>query len=45
MSPGELVLTQLPGTIQLCTNRARDLEVVKGSLRLGAFEGLILERP
>ncbi len=45
MSPEEVVLPDLPGTIELGTDRGREQEVVEGSLRLGAFEGLILERP
>ncbi len=45
MSTEELVLDDLPGTIQLATDRARDLEVVGGALHLAAFEGMILERP
>jgi alpha-glucosidase len=44
MSSEELVLPDLPGTIQLCTDRARDLELVGGVLHLAASEGLILER-
>ncbi len=45
MSSEELVLPDLPGTIQLCTDRSREQEVVEGTLRLAPFEGLILERP
>ena len=45
MSEEELTLPGLPGTIRLCTDRARDLEVVEGPLHLAASEGLILERP
>ena len=45
MSTEELVLPGLSGTIQLCTDRTRDLEVVEAPLRLAPFEGLILERP
>ena len=45
MSTEELVLDDLPGTIQLGTHRARDLEVVGGALHMAAFEGMILERP
>ena len=40
-----VVLPGLPGTIQLGTDRARELEVVRGALDMAAFEGLILERP
>ena len=34
-----------PAPFELGTDRARDLEVVRGALRLAPFEGLILERP
>jgi alpha-glucosidase len=33
------------GTIRICTDRARDLEVVSADLHLAPFEGLILEHP
>ena len=45
MSAGELVLEGMAGTIRLCTDRAREREVIGGALLLAAFEGLILERP
>ena len=45
MSAEEVVLPGLSGTIQVGTDRARDLEVMEGTLHLAAFEGLILERP
>ena len=45
MSEEELALPGLSGTIQVSTNRTRDLEVVEGTLHLAPSEGLILERP
>jgi alpha-glucosidase len=45
MAPEALVVPVPSGTIQICTDRARDLEVVPGDLRLAPFEGLILEHP
>jgi glycosidase len=45
MSTEDLVLPDQSGTIQVCTDRSRDLEVVGAPLRLAPFEGLILERP
>jgi alpha-glucosidase len=44
LSPGEVVLPGLSGTVQIATDRARDLEAVEGDLRLAAFEGMLLER-
>ena len=44
MSAEELVLPGLPGAIQICTDRARELEAVGPDLRLAPFEGVILER-
>ena len=43
MSSEEVALPDLPGTVQLGTDRARDLEVIGGALHMAAFEGLILE--
>jgi alpha-glucosidase len=45
MSAEELVLPGLRGAIQICTDRARDLEAAGPDLRLASFEGVILERP
>jgi len=45
MSAEDVVLPGLSGTIQVCTDRIRDLQVIEAPLRLGPFEGLILERP
>jgi alpha-glucosidase len=44
MSAEDLVLPGLSGTIQVGTDRTRDLEVVEAELHLAPFEGLILER-
>jgi alpha-glucosidase len=45
ISSEELVVSAPTGTIQICTDRGRDLEVVPGDLQLAPFEGLILEHP
>jgi glycosidase len=45
MSEDELVLTGQSGTIVICTDRARESEVVSGDLRLAPFDGVILDRP
>ena len=45
MSSGPLGLDGLAGTVQLCTDRARDLEFAGSPLRMAAHEGVILERP
>ncbi len=45
MSDAPVLLGQLAGTIRICTDRSRDLQVVRaGALELAPFEGLILER-
>jgi alpha-glucosidase len=44
MSPEPVTLAGLSGTIALCTDSAREHEVVELDLRLAPFEGLILER-
>jgi hypothetical protein len=45
MSSEELVVSTPAGTVQICTDRGRDREVVPGDLRLAPFEGLVLEHP
>ena len=45
MSPDPAGLVGLAGTVALCTDRARDREAAGSPLRMGAYEGLILERP
>ena len=45
MSSEGVVLPDLSGTIQLGTDRARDLEVIGGALHMAAVEGMILESP
>ena len=44
MSPEELRLDGMVGTIRLCTDRSRERQVVGDALPLGAFEGVVLER-
>jgi alpha-glucosidase len=44
MSSGPLELDGVAGSVHLCTNRARDGEVVASPLRMAAHEGLIFER-
>ena len=43
MSSGPVALDGLAGTVRLCTDRARDLELAGSPLRMAAYEGLILE--
>jgi alpha-glucosidase len=45
ISLDEIVLSGVTGTVQVCTNRDREGEVIGDDLRLAAFEGVILERP
>ncbi len=44
MSAAEVGLDAMAGTVQVCTDRARDLETIDRPLLLPAFQGLILER-
>ncbi len=43
--PGEVELDGMAGTIRLCTDRSRELQVAGDALPLAAFEGVVLERP
>jgi alpha-glucosidase len=45
ISAEELVVSIPAGTIQICTDRGRDLQAAPGDIRLAPFEGLILEHP
>ena len=38
-------LDGIAGTVRVCTDRAREHEVLAGPLRLLPFQGLIIERP
>ena len=44
MSSSPVELDGLAGTVRLCTDRARDLEVVGSQVPMAAYQGLILER-
>jgi alpha-glucosidase len=44
LSGSEATLEGLVGTVQVCTDRRRDLEAVESSLRVGPYDGIILER-
>ena len=37
-------LPGVEGAVRLCTDRRRDGETLTGELRLGAWEGLVVER-
>jgi hypothetical protein len=39
----ELTVTDIDGRVRIGTDRTRDGEVVRGSLRLRGWEGVILE--
>jgi len=45
MSAGEVAVESMEGTVRVCTDRAREREVVGGPLRLAPHEGFIIERP
>ena len=45
LSGGDVELDGIAGTVRVCTDRAREHEVLAGPLRLPPFQGLIIERP
>ena len=45
MSAGDVVLEDAFGTVRVCTDRAREGEVVGGLLRLAPYQGVVTEFP